>query len=178
MQALPIVTTHLRLRHFVVADAPRAMTLNAEPTTARWLPSHVYGSPAAAVAAIQYLVDCYRAPGDPRRGPYVLAVDELRTNELVGHVGFSPLDGEVEISYAVTEARRRQGCAAAAVACACAWIAAQFGVHTVVALTASANLPSRRLLERTGFAHDRDETRLFQGAVEQVSRYVRAACDP
>jgi RimJ/RimL family protein N-acetyltransferase len=171
VHGLPIETPQLRLRHFVVEDAERSMVLNAEPTTRRWLPSHVYASLSDAVEAMQYLVGCYSSPADPRLGPYVLALELARTKQLLGHVGFSPLYGEVEISYAVAEADRGHGHASAAVSCACKWLAGQFGVRKVLALTASANTPSRRLLVRTGFVHVRDETRRFQGVEQPVSHY-------
>ena len=48
-------------------------------------------------------------PGDPKRGPYVLGVEHLKTGQLLGHVGFSPLDDGVEISYAIAQAWRCRG---------------------------------------------------------------------
>ena len=41
MSSLPIHTPSLRLRCLVVEEAESMMELNAEPTTRRWLPSHV-----------------------------------------------------------------------------------------------------------------------------------------
>ena len=174
MHGLPIETPALRLRHFVVDDAARIMTLNAEPSTSHWLPSHVYATLDDAIDAMRFLVGCYTSAADPRLQPYGLALDLKGSGQLLGHVGFSPLQGEVEISYAVAEAARGHGYGAAAVDRACQWLAAQFGVRSVLALTSRANAPSRRLLERAGFGHVRDEARRFQGGpVQQVSRYRR-----
>ena len=172
MHGLPITTPALRLRHFAVEDAERIRALNAEPSTSRWLPSHVYSCLDGAVEALRFLVACYSFPADPRLGPYVLAVELARTGEVLGHVGFSPLQGEVEISYAIAEAARGHGYGATAVACACKWLAGEFRVSTILALTSSANASSRRLLARTGFVHVCDESRPFQGGPEQqVSHY-------
>jgi RimJ/RimL family protein N-acetyltransferase len=85
------------------------MELNGEPTTRRWLPSHVYPDLATAKARMQYLISCYSSPGDPCHGPYVLAVEHIASGALIGHVGFSPFNGEVEVSYAIAENARGRG---------------------------------------------------------------------
>jgi RimJ/RimL family protein N-acetyltransferase len=169
---IPLRTPSLLLRHFVPEDAAEAMALNAEPTTAAWLPSHVYATPAEAEQAVAYLIDQCADPADPRRGPYVLAVEHLDSGRLLGHVGFSPLDGEVEISYAIAQAWRGRGFGAEAVGAACAWAAAAFGLEKIVALTASANAASRRMLVRAGFVHANDSIRRFQGSEQAVSIYA------
>ena len=168
---LPTPTPSLRLRHFVPEDAPRLMALNAEPSTRRALPSHVYPTLEAARAALRFLISACASPGDPRLGPYVLAVDDGGSGELLGHVGFSPLDGDVEVSYAIAESARRRGYGVEAVRHGCDWIAGAFGLPSIVAVTAADNAASRRTLERAGFAHERDETTRFQGEETPVSRY-------
>lgn len=47
-----------------------------------------------------------------------------------------------------------------------------FAVSRVLALTASANVISRRLLERASFVRVRESVMLFQGHEQMVSRYV------
>lgn len=172
MAALPLLTPSLRLRHFVPDDAPALLRLNGEPTTSRWLPSHVYADLAEAEARTAYLVACYAEPGDPREGPYVLGVEHRQTGQLLGHVGFSPLDDEVEVSYAIAEAARGHGHGALALERACAWAADSFGLPGFIALTAAANEPSRRTLQRAGFVHHRDEDMRFQGSEVHVARYA------
>ena len=169
---LPLRTPSLVLRHFVPEDTPRAMALNAEASTRHWLPSHVYPDLPSAVAALDHLIACYRSPGDARRGPYVLGIEHRRTTQLLGHVGFSPLEGDVEISYAIAESARGQGYGAEALARASAWAARAFDLPRLVANTASANLASRRTLDRAGYLHTGDATMTFQGSDERVSRYV------
>jgi RimJ/RimL family protein N-acetyltransferase len=171
MHALPIATPSLRLRPFVLEDAQRFMALNGEPTTRRWLPSHVHATPEDAVSAVGFLVSSFSSPGDPRLGAYVLAVEHGRTGELLGHVGFSPLDDEVEVSFAIAEAARGHGYGAEALLHACTWVADNFGLEGIVAVTATENAASRRTLERARFAHERDEIMQFQGGTEFVSRY-------
>ena len=172
MRPPPLHTPSLVLRHFVPEDAPVVMNLNSEATTRRWLPSHVYPDLAQAVTSLAYLISCYSSPGDARLGPYVLGVEHRETAQLLGHVGFSPLEGEVEVSYAIAEGARGRGYATEALAEACIWAVGVFGLRRLIALTASANLPSRHTLDRVGFFHSGDEAMRFQGSEEQVSRYV------
>ena len=171
MRPLTIETTSLALRQFAIEDAPVLLRLNGEESTRLWLPSHVYSDLEHARTAVAYLIDCYATPGDARRGPYVLGVALRSTGELIGHVGFSPLDGEVEVSYAIAERLRGHGYAVEALAAACGWAAAAFSLPCLVAITASANVASRRVLDRAGFRHRADESMLFQGSEKKVSRY-------
>lgn len=172
MTSLPLRTPSLRLRHIVVDEAVRMMALNGEPSTRRWLPSHVYADTAEATDRMRYLIGCYSAPGDPRLGPYVLAVEHTASGALLGHVGFSPFDGDVEVSYAIAEDSRQRGYGAEALHHGCRWAAQTFGLPRILALTESENLPSRRTLERAAFVHDEDLLMRFQGSPQRVSRYV------
>jgi RimJ/RimL family protein N-acetyltransferase len=158
------------LRRFVNEDAPRIMALNAEASTRRWLPSHVYTTIDAATSALEFLVSCYSA-GHPRLGPYVLAIEHGDTGRLLGHVGFSPLGNEVEVSYAIAESVRGRGYGSEALVHACRWIADVYTLQHVLAVTASANVASRRTLERASFVHAEEEIMAFQGVDQSVSRY-------
>ena len=173
MQGLPLETPSLRLRHFVPEDAAPIMALNAESSTCHWLPSHVYPTLEDASSRLGFLISCYSAPGHPKRGPYVLAVEHVDSRQLLGHVGFSPLDDEVEVSYAIAESARGSGFGTEALDHACIWLCRAFNVPRVTAITDLENIPSRRLLERTHFVHLQDETMRFQGVHRAVSRYVR-----
>jgi RimJ/RimL family protein N-acetyltransferase len=148
------------------------MELNGEPSTRRWLPSHVYEDRNVATSRMRYLVSCYSSPGDPRQGPYVLAVEHLASRALIGHVGFSPYDSEVEVSYAIAESSRGQGYGSEALRLSCQWAAASFELPSILALTETENTPSRRTLERAGFVHAEDLVMQFQGSPQTVSRYV------
>ncbi len=148
------------------------MELNGEPSTRRWLPSHVYADMSAATSRMRYLISCYSSPGEPRTGPYVLAVEHLASGALLGHVGFSPLGGEVEVSYAIAEHFRRRGYGSEALVYSCRWAAGNFNLPRILAITDSANTPSRCTLERAAFVHAGDRVMQFQGSQRTVSRYV------
>lgn len=148
------------------------MELNGEPSTRRWLPSHVYADLAEASARMQYLISCYSSPGDPRLGPYVLAVDHVATEALLGHVGFSPYYSEVEVSYAIAENSRGRGYGSEALLRGCQWASETFQLPSILAITETENEPSRRTLERAEFVHEKDILMQFQGREEKVSRYL------
>ena len=173
LHALPVLTPSLILRQFSVEDASAVLALNAEPSTKRWLPSHAYGNFAEAREAMEFLVSCYTEPGHPRRGPYVLAVAHKESAALLGHVGFSPLDEEVEVSYAIAESQRGQGLGAEALDHACTWVALHFKLQHVIAVTSVENAASRRLLEKAKFRFQIGESMRFQGAEQRVVRYTR-----
>lgn len=147
------------------------MELNGEPSTRRWLPSHVYADLDEAIARMRYLVACCSTPGDPRLGPYVLAIEHLGTGVVLGHVGFSPFDDAVEVSYAIAEASRGHGYGAEALSNACQWAAAKWHLPGFLAITESQNVPSRCTLERAAFRHVEDMVMNFQGSPGAVSRY-------
>lgn len=169
MPTLPLRTSSLLLRHFVAEDAQTLRVLKAEPSTQTWLPLHVYSTQAEAAARVGFLIDQYADPGDPKRGPYVLGVEHLQTDQLLGHVGFSPLDDGVEISYAIAQAWRGRGLGTEAIVAACAWAAAVFGLTRILGLTASANAASCRTLARAGFVHNADGVMRFQGREQSLS---------
>ena len=125
-----------------------------------------------AAERMAYLVSCYSSPGDPRRGPYVLAVDHLASGLLLGHVGFSPFDDDVEVSYAIAESHRRRGYGSEALNRACQWAATSFGLPRLLAITEYENAPSRLTLDRAGFVHGQDSVMRFQGVEQQVSHYT------
>jgi len=172
MSSLPIHTPSLRLRWLVVEDAKRMMELNGEPSTSRWLPSHVYADMNEATSRMRYLISCCLSPGDPRLAPYVLAVEHVASCALLGHVGFSAFDNDVEVSYAIAEGSRGRGYGSEALVYACQWAAENFNLPSILAITHSENTPSRRTLERAAFIHAEDTVMSFQGSQQTVSRYL------
>lgn len=147
------------------------MELNGEPSTRLWLPSHVYADMNEATSRMRYLSSCCLSPGDPRLAPYVLAVEHLASGALLGHVGFSPFDGDVEVSYAIAEGSRGRGYGSEALLHACRWAAGAFDLPGILAITEAENAPSRRTLERAAFVHAEDTVMTFQGSQKTVSRY-------
>ena len=79
------------------------------------------------------------------------------TDEVVGGIGFihPPLRGEVEVGYGLAESARGHGLATEALRAVAEW-ASQHGVVTMVAMTATDNVASQRVVERVGFTRSPD----------------------
>jgi hypothetical protein len=56
-----------------------------------WIPDQVYDNEQQAREFLGYLIRQYDKPGNPLFGPYVLGVCLNETQEVIGHVGLSPL---------------------------------------------------------------------------------------
>ena len=101
--------------------------------------------------ALPFAVDGARRRDEDRWGSHLFVDDD---GALVGFGGFkgAPVDGFVEIGYAVAPARRGRGIATAAAR----WMidrARDAGVDTVVAHTLAEVNASTAVLERCGFVH-------------------------
>jgi RimJ/RimL family protein N-acetyltransferase len=172
LDRLPLATPSLLIRRFAVADADNVLALSHEETWRTWLPSQAYRDRAHALSVLEFLIAQCSAPGNPRHGPYVLAIESRADRRLIGHVGFSPLDGEVEIGFSIAQSHQRQGLATEAIVAASRWVLRTFGLDRIVAVTSVANIGAKRTLGRAGFVHEGDRTMGFQGAVQDVSVYA------
>jgi len=170
-QLFRIETEALVLRPFELGDAATAYALSNEPASRQWLPSQVFADEVEARGVLKFLIDQYAAPADPRHGPYVLAVDHRSDGTLLGHVGLSPCEGDVEVGFAVAEAHQRQGLAVEAVIAACRWAFGRFGLPRILAIAAQSNQGSRKVLARAGFEHEVDRVMCFQATEQAVSVY-------
>jgi ribosomal-protein-alanine N-acetyltransferase len=170
-QQFRIETEALVLRPFELEDAKAVYALSIEPASRLWLPSQVHADEVEARGVLQFLIAQYEASADPRHGPYVLAVDHRVDGTLIGHVGLSPFEGDVEVGFAVAEAYQRRGLAVEAVIAACRWAFGWFGLVRILGIAAQSNQGSRKVLFRAGFEHRTDRVMSFQGKEQAVSVY-------
>jgi RimJ/RimL family protein N-acetyltransferase len=147
-----IATARLRLRPFSPEDAPRIFALSEEEGLRRWLPDQVYRDQAHAAEVVAALAAHAARGPDPRARPYVLAIEHA--GRVVGHVGLSPARGSVEIGYAVELRLQGQGLATEAVTALSGWGLTALGLAEILGIVAADNLPSRRVLEKSGFVRD------------------------
>ena len=70
---------------------------------------------------------------------------------MIGHVGLSPLDDQVEIGYAIEEKQQGNGYASQAVAAMADWGIRVLGLHEILGIVAGDNVASCKVLERCGF---------------------------
>jgi RimJ/RimL family protein N-acetyltransferase len=82
-----------------------------------------------------------------------------RSNSVAGGLCFKgpPAgDGEVEIGYGVNAEHQSRGVMTEALSAVCRWALGQEGVSAVLAETEKANVPSQRVLQKTGFVPFRE----------------------
>lgn len=173
LSQLPLDTRSLHIRPFVSGDAGDVFALSHEATLRAWLPNQVYKDESHARAVLKFLMDHYStSTANPRYGPYVLAIEHRADRALIGHIGLSPIDDDVEIGFAIA----RQGLATEAIIAVSRWALATFALDRILGITSVANVAAKRTLERTQFAYQGDYVMTFQGVRQSVSRYVLSAC--
>lgn len=152
-------------------DAETLYRLSLEEPYAAWLPSQVYQDQADAESALAFLIRHYSLSGDPRRGPYVLGIEHRLDRVLVGHLGLSPLDDEVEIGFSIGSDYQERGLATEAIVAAASWAFQVFGLPRIIGVTDAVNLASQRTLLRAGFLREGDRVMNFQGVEKEVHVY-------
>lgn len=163
-------TPSLVLRRLRLTDRPRIFELSREATLRERIPDQVYRNEREARAVLRHLIAQY-ATADPRSAPYVLAVDLAASNELVGHVGFSPLAGEVEIGYAIAMAHQGRGRATECVGAAARWAIRTFALQSIIGVVAADNEASCKVLEGCGFLLEREGETVLHGRLQSARRY-------
>jgi len=161
-------------RHFVPEDAPKVHAMSRELSLRTWLPDQVYESETGALEVLRYLIDKCRDPGSPVCAPYVLAVCLRSSLELIGHVGLSPLEGEVEVGYAIEEKQQGRGFASEAVGAVVDWALQRFDLPRVLGIVAKDNAPSCRVLENAGFTLKSEAMGSLHGRLGLIRTYHRA----
>ena len=130
-----------------------------------------------ARTVLKLLIDQYStSTASPRYGPYVLAIEHRADRALIGHIGLSPIDDDVEIGFAIAQHYQRQGLAMEAIIAVSHWALATFALDRILGITSAANVAAKRTLESSQFAYQGDCDMTFQGARQSVSRYVLFAC--
>ena len=169
MHPRPAPLTVLATRRTTLREVPfdevRAI-LAGEPAGDRWAwaPGYPFDGTVGGAKLVLRMVtaDAYR----PGFGLYQIV--DRESGLAVGDLGFHSApgdDGAVEIGYGLIEPFRGRGLATEVVEALLAWTFAQPGVTTVRAETDEGHLPSRRVLEKTGFA--------FLGSDGETRRYAR-----
>lgn len=147
----PIQTDCLVLRQFVSEDASKLLAMSQEPGIRKWIPDQVYQDEPAALAVLRYLIVQYQGSGAPVHAPYVLGIYLKDSSELIGHVGLSPVEVQVEVGYAIEEKYQGKGYASQAVSAMCVWGMQRFDLSHVLGIVAGDNVASCKVLLHSGF---------------------------
>ena len=171
---LPIRTSSLLLRPFEAEDCAKVFAMSRESAMREWIPDQVYRDEAEARRVLDHLIAQYQNPA-PAQRPFVLGISVKDTGDLIGHVGLSPAEGEVEIGYAIEEKSQGRGYATQAVAAMAEWGLARLGLSRILGIVSADNGASCRVLEKAGFHLVREAEGSLHGRVGLVRRYERRA---
>lgn len=146
-----IQTSSLILRHFVFEDAAKVFIMSTESGMRTWIPDQVYKDEQTALEVLRYLIAQYRDAGTPRHAPCVLGICLKNTLELIGHIGLSPMDNQVEVGYAIEDKHQGRGYASQAVTAMSEWAIQCFDLSAILGIVACDNIASCKVLEHSGF---------------------------
>ena len=162
------------LRPFVPDDVPKVYAMSRETGLRTWLPDQVYESETQAREVLDFLIGTCRDPGSPVAAPFVLAVCLRSSLEVVGHVGLSPLRGDVEVGYAIEEKHQGRGLASEAVQAMVSWALPHFDLPRVLGIVHADNVASCRVLEHAGFMLASEAAGSLHGRPGLIRTYHRS----
>ncbi|MFE7830154.1 GNAT family N-acetyltransferase [Streptomyces nigrescens] len=164
----PLTLTAGRVALRALLPATAARVADGDPAGFDWIdgtpPETTSGGAGIAVRAA--------AAGHYRPGWGVFVLTDTTSGKALGSIGFHgppDADGSVEIGYDLSPSARGAGWATDAARLLTDWATAQPEVRTVCALTEPENVPSQRVLERTGFR--------FVGEREGLRAYETSGMD-
>ncbi len=163
-----LVCGRLVIRAFQEEDAPLLMAYSQEEEARRELPDEVLSSLEEASARISFFARMHQEGAYP----LIYAICLKDTNELIGHIGLSPIDGGVEVGYAVCAAHRGRGYAQEALAVFAPWCKRERGLSRLLGYAKADNAASCRVLEKAGFTLESERERQLFGGVHLVRHYA------
>lgn len=168
-------TNDLIIRPFTQTDIKSVYQLSQEPSLAKWIPDQVYSGEKEAADVVSFLISQYQDQPMPNQRPFVLALKFKKTKELIGHVGLSPLRGEVEIGYAVAEKQCGKGYATQAVTAISNWAISNLGIQMISGIVACENVGSFRVLEKSGYRLELESDLQYLGKLRRCRKYLFAS---
>lgn len=159
------------LRKFVSTDAPKVFKMSLESGMRHWIPDQVYADLQEAESVLDFLIQQYESGKGPAATPIVFGVCHKESGELIGHAGLSPLNGKVEIGYAIEDRQQRKGYATDAIMAISNWGLSFYRLPEILAVAAAANTASCRALEKAGFSLSEEKEQTLHGKIKLVRIY-------
>lgn len=159
------------LRKFAISDAPKVFQMSLEKGMRQWIPDQVYADLQEAESVLNFLMQQYESGKSPAETPIVFGVCIKESGELIGHAGLSPLNGAVEIGYAIEDCQQRKGYATDAIRAISTWGLSFYRLPEILAVAADANTSSCRALEKAGFLLTEERQQEYHGKLQPVKIY-------
>lgn len=166
--------SHVYLRKFSLNDIEKVFQMSLEKGMKQWIPDQVYEDEKETKEVLEYLIAQYSSSAGPTKAPIVLGVCSLESDELIGHVGLSPVSSLVEIGYAIEDAYKKNGYAADAITTMCERAFSYYNLPSISAIVASENIPSIKTLERGHFKFLEEKEQIFHDKLTKVKIYSRS----
>lgn len=149
-------STRLGFRAFNKNDAEAFLKNHNEEKFKQWFPGNACEDLEEAFEDIAFFSDCV----DRKIMPYVLALESLETNELVGDLGVNEVagkSGEIEIGFSICEKYQGLGYASEALIAMSNFIASLFSIDSLYGRVLHGNDASCKVLQKGGFTYQNTE---------------------
>ncbi|MTI67653.1 MAG: GNAT family N-acetyltransferase [Firmicutes bacterium] len=146
-----IETENLILRPFNMEDVSDVFILSQEESIHKWIPDQVYKDKHETKEVLNFLLAQYKEIPTPNESPYVIGIVLKETKELIGHIGLSPIEEDVEIGYAIGENSQGNGYATEAIKSITSWAFKNLRVSKILGIVDSNNKASWKALEKSDF---------------------------
>lgn len=145
-------STRLGFRILNKNDAKFLLKNHNESSFKQWFPNECYTDVDEALEAINFFSDC----AGNKILPYVLAIELLRTNELIGDVGVNEIEGQsdkVEIGFSICEKYQGFGYATETLTAMSEFIVENFFINSLYGRVINGNDISCKVLQKCGFKY-------------------------
>lgn len=143
----------LGFRRFKISDVEKVYTHHNEQSLKKWIPNESYENLDEATDAIKFFGECY----DKRKLPFVLAIEEKRTQEIIGDTGINEAPGGIEIGYSIRESHQGNGYATETVKAMTKYVCQIFSVNVLFGRVMNGNNASCKVMDKTGYRFIREE---------------------
>lgn len=152
--AVRLTTDRLIIRSTEDRDAGGLHRIYSDPEAMRYIPGGAFDDMERVRRSI-----ARSRERETTSGMTLWAVDDKATGEFMGQCGVVPVDGkgpEIELAYHFARPFWGRGYATEAARAVADYAFRELELERLIGLTFPANVPSQRVLEKTGFAYVRD----------------------
>lgn len=149
-----IKTPRLILKPIDIKDFKKVYSMSLEEGIQKFMPDQVYANEQEAKEVLDFLNSKISTNIDPSLGPIVLGIYTTQDLSLIGHIGLSPINNQVEIGYAIENIKQGQGFASEAIQYFTQWAFCKYSIKTILAIVDSNNQSSNKVLKKNNFFFD------------------------
>lgn len=141
----------LTIRPFSLEDIPKLYQMSQEEGMKTWIPDQVYQDLKHTTQTVSFLNSQIENDEDPSSNPIVFGIYINNNSSIIGHIGLSPAQNQVEIGYAIEDENQGKGYATEAVKCFTKWAFNTYNLDLLLGIVHPNNSGSRKTLSNGGF---------------------------